>query len=437
VARAVVAIVGRPNVGKSTLFNRLVGERIAIVEDLPGTTRDRIYATTEWRGREFSMIDTGGLDDPKAGEMEAAVRRQAEAAITEADVVLFVVDAQSGILPVEHEVADLLRRSGKPVLLVANKADSWRGEAQSAEFYELGLGTPLTVSAIQGIGTGDLLDAVVERLPAPVEETETSDVRIAIIGRPNVGKSSFLNALVGSERAVVSEIPGTTRDSVDTVFDFEARRVVLVDTAGIRRRGRVEEGIEKYALLRTAQALERADVAILMTDGTEGVTAQDVHIAGYALEASVGLVLAVNKWDVVDRGPEMTAKVEAEVAREFHFLPWMGHRFTSAKTGRNVKETLADAVKVVDERRRRLPTAELRNMLVEAVAAHPPTPYKGKELRFTHVTQARGKAPTFVFFVDPPAGVHFTYQRYLENQLRERFGFPGTPIKLEFKSAHE
>jgi GTP-binding protein len=436
-ARAVVAIVGRPNVGKSTLFNRLVGERIAIVEDLPGTTRDRIYATTEWRGREFSMIDTGGLDDPKAGEMEAAVRRQAEAAITEADVVLFIVDAQSGILPVEHEVADLLRRSGKPVLLVANKADSWRGEAQSAEFYELGLGTPRTVSAIQGIGTGDLLDAVVERLPAPVEETETSDARIAIIGRPNVGKSSFLNTLVGSERAVVSEIPGTTRDSVDTAFDFEGRRVVLVDTAGIRRRGRVEEGIEKYALLRTATALERADVAILMTDGTEGVTAQDVHIAGYALEASVGLVLAVNKWDVVDRGPEMTAKVEAEVAREFHFLPWMGHRFTSAKTGRNVRETLADAVKVVDERRRRVPTAELRNMLVEAVAAHPPTPYKGKELRFTHVTQARGKAPTFVFFVDPPAGVHFTYQRYLENQLRERFGFPGTPIKLEFKSAHE
>ncbi len=436
-ARAVVAIVGRPNVGKSTLFNRLIGERIAIVEDLPGTTRDRIYATTEWRSREFSMIDTGGLDDPKAGEMEAAVRRQAEAAITEADVVLFIVDAQSGILPVEHEVADLLRRSGKPVLLVANKADSWRGEAQSAEFYELGLGTPLTVSAIQGIGTGDLLDAVVEHLPAPVEDTETSDARVAIIGRPNVGKSSLLNALVGSERAVVSEIPGTTRDSVDTVIDFDGRRVVLVDTAGIRRRGRVEEGIEKYALLRTAQALERADVAILMTDATEGVTAQDVHIAGYALEASVGLVLAVNKWDVVDRGPEMTAKVEAEIAREFHFLPWMGHRFVSAKTGRNVREALADAVKIVDERRRRVPTAELRNMLVETVAAHPPTPYKGKELRFTHVTQARGKAPTFVFFVDPPAGVHFTYQRYLENQLRERFGFPGTPIRLEFKSARE
>src|SRR5688572_24530946 len=264
VARAVVAVVGRPNVGKSTFFNRIVGERVAIVEDLPGTTRDRIYATAEWRGREFSLIDTGGLDDPRAGEMEAAVRRQAEAAIAEADVVLFVVDAQTGILPVEHDVADPLRRSGKPVILVANKADSWRGEAQAAEFYELGLGDLYSVSAIQGLGTGDLLDAVVERLPEIPAEEEAHDPRVAIVGRPNVGKSSFLNSLVGSERAVVSEIPGTTRDSVDTLVDFEGRRVVLVDTAGIRRRGRIEEGIEKYALLRTAHALERADVAILI-----------------------------------------------------------------------------------------------------------------------------------------------------------------------------
>ena len=436
-ARAVVAIVGRPNVGKSTLFNRLIGERIAIVEDIPGTTRDRIYATTEWRAREFSMIDTGGLDAPRVGEIEAAVRRQAQAAIREADVVLFIVDAQSGILPVEHDVADLLRRSGKPVLLVANKADSWRGEAQSADFYELGLGTPLTVSAIQGIGTGDLLDAVVERLPPMGAAEEAKEPRIAIVGRPNVGKSSFLNALVGSERAVVSEIPGTTRDSIDSLLELADRRVVLVDTAGIRRRGRTEEGIEKYALLRTAQALERADVAILMTDATEGVTAQDVHIAGYALEASVGLVLAVNKWDVVDRGPEMTAAVEAEIAREFHFLPWMGHRFVSAKTGRGVPETLADALAVVDERTKRVPTRELHRLLTEAVAAHPPSPHRGKEVRFAHVTQARGKAPTFVFFVSAPEGVHFTYQRYLENRIREQFGFAGTPIKLEFKSAHE
>lgn len=436
-AKAVVAIVGRPNVGKSTLFNRLVGERIAIVEDIPGTTRDRIYATAEWRGREFSLIDTGGLDDPRAGEMESAVRRQAETAIREADVVLFVVDAKSGILPVEHDVADMLRRSGKPVLLVANKADSWRGEAQSAEFYELGLGEVIPVSAIQGLSTGDLLDAVVERLPVDEPEAESADPRVAIVGRPNVGKSSFLNTLVGNERAVVSEIAGTTRDSVDTLMEFDGRRVVLVDTAGIRRRGRVEEGIEKYALLRTAQALERADVAILLTDATEGVTAQDVHIAGYALEASVGLVLAVNKWDVVDRGPEMTALVEAEVDREFHFVPWMPHHLVSAKTGRNVRATLADALAVVDERTKRVPTAELHRILTEAVAAHPPAPHRGREVRFTHATQARGKAPTFVFFVDHPEGVHFTYQRYLENRIREKFGYRGTPIKLEFKAAKE
>ena len=436
-ARAVVAIVGRPNVGKSTLFNRLVGERIAIVEDVAGTTRDRIYATTEWRGRDFSLIDTGGLEEPGPGQIEAAVRRQAEAAIDEADVVMFLVDAQTGVLPVEHDVADLLRRSGKPVLLVANKADSWRGEAQSAEFYELGLGTPLTVSAIQGIGTGDLLDAVVELLPVHEDEPESADPRVAIVGRPNVGKSSLLNTLVGAERAVVSDIPGTTRDSIDTTLDFDDRRVVLVDTAGIRRRGRIEEGIEKYALLRTAHALERADVAILMTDGTEGVTAQDVHIAGYALEAGVGVVLAVNKWDVVDRGPEMTAQVEAEITREFHFMPWMPHRFVSAKTGRNVPETLADALTIVDERKKRVPTSDLHALLTEAVAAHPPTAYRGRELRFTHVTQAKGRQPTFVFFVDPPEGVHFTYQRYLENRIRERFGFAGTPIKLEFKAAKE
>ena len=434
-AKAVVAIVGRPNVGKSTLFNRLVGERVAIVEDQPGTTRDRIYATAEWRGREFSLIDTGGLHDPSAGKLEAAVRGQAETAIADADLVLFVVDAQSGILPVEHDVADLLRRSGKPVLLVANKADSWRGEAQAAEFYELGLGEVVAVSAIQGLGTGDLLDAILERLPPETAEEETTDARIAIVGRPNVGKSSFLNALVGSERAVVSEIPGTTRDAVDTLVELDGRRIVLVDTAGIRRRGRIDEGIEKYALLRTAQALERADVAVLLTDATEGITAQDVHIAGYALEAAVGLVLAVNKWDVVDRGTEMTAAVEQEIAREFHFAPWMSHHLVSAKTGRNVRQTLDDAVGIVDERRKRVATSDLHRLLVDAIASHPPSPHRGREVKFTHVTQARGKAPTFVFFVDPPEGVHFTYQRYLENQIRARFAFKGTPIRLEFRAA--
>ncbi|HLZ48572.1 MAG TPA: ribosome biogenesis GTPase Der, partial [Candidatus Limnocylindria bacterium] len=308
-SRAVVAIVGRPNVGKSTLFNRLVGERVAIVEDLPGTTRDRIYATAEWRGREFALVDTGGLDDPKAGPMEAAVRAQAENAIDEADVVLFVVDAKAGILPVEHDVADRLRRTSKPVLVVANKSDSWRGEAQSAEFYALGLGEVHTVSAMQGTGTGDLLDALTAVLPEEQPAEEAYDARVAIIGRPNVGKSSFLNALVGEERAVVSEIPGTTRDTVDTALERGGKRILLVDTAGIRRRGSIAHGIEQYALLRTVRAIERADVAVLLVDATEGIVDQDVHNAGYAIEAGVGLVLAINKWDAVERGMETTERV--------------------------------------------------------------------------------------------------------------------------------
>ena len=438
-ARGLVAVVGRPNVGKSTLFNRLVGDRVAIVEDEPGTTRDRIYAPVEWRGREFTLVDTGGLDDAQ-GTMETAVREQAQAAIDEADVVVFVVDAKDGILPVEHDVADRLRRARKPVILAANKAESWRTEAQAAEFYELGLGDLFSISALQGVGTGDLLDAIVDRLPAPGGEAgpDTGEARIAIVGRPNVGKSSFLNKLAGEERSVVTEIPGTTRDAVDTVIVRGERQIRLVDTAGIRRRGRIDEGIEKFALLRTVRALERADVAIVITDATEGLTAQDVHIAGYALEAYIGLVLAVNKWDLVPHSAENTSAVEGTIDREFHFASWLEHRFVSAKTGRGVEEALAAALAVVDERKKRIATADLHRMLVEAVAAHPPPADRnGKEVRFHHVTQAKGPAPTFVFFVDRPAAVHFSYSRYLENQIRERFGFAGTPLKIELRGARE
>ena len=438
-ARGLVAVVGRPNVGKSTLFNRLVGDRVAIVEDEPGTTRDRIYAPVEWRGREFTLVDTGGLDDAQ-GTMETAVREQAQAAIDEADVVVFVVDAKDGILPVEHDVADRLRRARKPVILAANKAESWRTEAQAAEFYELGLGDLFSISALQGVGTGDLLDAIVDRLPAPGGEAgpDTGEARIAIVGRPNVGKSSFLNKLAGEERSVVTEIPGTTRDAVDTVIVRGERQIRLVDTAGIRRRGRIDEGIEKFALLRTVRALERADVAILITDATEGLTAQDVHIAGYALEAYIGLVLAVNKWDLVQHGADPTRAAESAIAREFHFAPWLGHRLVSAKTGRNVEEALADAVAVADERKKRISTADLHRLLMEAVAAHPPPGDRtGKEVRFHYVTQAKGPAPTFVFFVDRPAAVHFSYTRYLENRIRERFGFRGTPIRIELRPARE
>ncbi len=442
--RPVVAVVGRPNVGKSTLFNRLVGERLAIVEDLPGTTRDRIYATCEWRGREFTLVDTGGLDgaaddrSPEAtAQLATAVRHQATLAIDEADAVLFVVDAKAGLLPLEHDVADRLRRGRKPVIVAANKSDSWRGEAQSSEFYEFGLGEVYPVSALQGTGTGDLLDAVVEALPAPTPDAEAHDARVAIVGRPNVGKSSFLNVLAGADRAVVSTIPGTTRDTIDTTLERAGRRILLVDTAGIRRRGRIEQGIEQYSLLRTVRAIERADVAIVLVDATEGITAQDLHIAGYALEARVGMVLAVNKWDAVERSAEMTARFEADIAREFHFAPWLGSRFVSAKTGRGVEATLSDALAIVARRGARISTSDLHRLLVDALAAHPPPTDHGREVRFHHVTQAKGPAPTFVFFVDRPDAVHFSYQRYLENRIRERFDFAGTPLRLEFRGARE
>jgi GTP-binding protein len=392
-------------------------------------------------------VDTGGLDEvpgPRERDavggvagLEDAVRRQADVAIDEADLVLLIVDAKDGIVPIEQELADRLRRSGKPTLLVANKADGWRGEAQSAEFYQLGLGDVQTVSAIQGHGTGDLLDAVVERLPADEPRAGPTHARVAIVGRPNVGKSSFLNALAGSERAVVSEVSGTTRDTTDTTIERDGRPIVLIDTAGIRRRGRVEQGIEKYALLRTARALERSDVAILLIDATEGITAQDVHVAGYAIEAGVGIVLALNKWDLVDRSEENTERVAGVIARELHFAPWIGHRFVSAKTGRNVETTLADAVAIVDRRKLHVPTGELHRLLVDALAAHPPPTNRGKPVRFHHVTQADTRTPTFVFFVDRPDLVHFSYRRYLENRIREKWGFAGTPIRLQMRAARD
>jgi len=447
VPRGVVAVVGRPNVGKSTLFNRLVGERLAIVEDLPGTTRDRLYGSVEWRGREFSLVDTGGLDvvpgprgrDATAGVagLEDSVRRQADVAIDEADLVLFIVDAKDGILPIEQELAGRLRRSGKATLLVANKADGWRGEAQAAEFYQLGLGDLHTVSAIQGHGTGDLLDAIVERLPPDEAVEDTAAPRIAVVGRPNVGKSSFLNSLAGFERAVVSDLPGTTRDTTNTTIERNGRPVVLVDTAGIRRRGRVEQGIESYALLRTARALEHADVAILLVDANEGVTAQDVHVAGYAIEAGVGIVVGLNKWDLVDRSEENTEHFGRVIAREFHFAPWISYRFVSAKTGRNVETVLADAVAIVDRRKLHVATSDLHRLLVEAIAAHPPPTNRGQPVRFHHVTQADTRTPTFVFFVDRPDLVHFSYQRYLDNRIREKWGFAGTPIRIQMRGARE
>ncbi len=428
------ALVGRPNVGKSTLFNRLMGERVAIVEHLPGTTRDRLYGDVEWRGRTFSLVDTGGIGaEPRGDEMRRAVRAQAEAAIEEADLVVFVVDAQAGAIGVDAEIADELRKSGKPVLLVANKAESWRGEAQAHEFHALGLGAPHTVSALHGLGSGDLLDAILDALPERADEAPSAEARIAIVGRPNVGKSSLLNAIVGEERAIVNPAPGTTRDPVDTLVERDGRRLVLVDTAGLRRRGRIEQGIEAFARLRTVRAVDRSDVAVVLVDATEGITAQDLHVAGYVLEAYKGIVIAVNKWDAIARSEQTTAEWRARLREEFHFASWAEALFVSAKTGRNVDELVDAAIDIARERRKKVPPADLRRFLVEAVGKNPPPPAESAPVRFTHVLQSEIPEPVFVFFVNRPDAVHFSYRRYLENELRRRFGFAGTPLRLVFR----
>lgn len=437
-AKPLVALVGRPNVGKSTLFNRLTGQREAIVEDLPGTTRDRLYGNAEWEGREFVVIDTAGLT--MEGEVEgvqARVQDQVRVAIAEADAIVWLVDSAAGLMPEDKEVAHLLRQSCKPLALAANKSDSPRLRAQAAEFFALGCGEPYPISALHGTGTGDLLDRVVELLPpeAPDEEEADEEVtRIAIVGRPNVGKSSLVNALLGEERVVVDSTPGTTRDAIDTAFTYQGQRVVLIDTAGIRRRGRIEVGIEKYSVFRAVRAINRADVALLVVDATEGFTAQDAHVAGYVEEAGVGEVIVVNKWDLRRQKDLSAERLRAEAARKLAFLDYTPLFFVSALTGFRVSEPLEAALHIREERRRRVPTARLNEVVREAQQRHaPPSGSSGQRFRIYYATQASAAPPTFVFFVNDPALCHFSYRRYLENQLRQAFGFHGTPLRLHFR----
>jgi GTP-binding protein len=448
-ARAIVALVGRPNVGKSTLFNRLVGEQQAVVHETPGTTRDRLHGTVEWRGREFTLVDTGGLGLDESGDLQQSIIAQADAAIREADVVVFVTDVRAGPLASDVEVADRLRRTQKPLILVANKADSPRDRQRVTDFFELGLGEPLAVSSTQGIGTGDLLDSILEALPAlpsprPVEgdgegEGETPDsapIPVAIVGRPNVGKSSLLNSIVGEQRTIVNDVPGTTRDAIDTLAEHEGKSLLLIDTAGIRRRGRVERGIETYSVLRAMRAIERAEVAILVLDAHTDITAQDAHVGGYIHEAAKGCVIAVNKWDLVERSPDAGEQHLAVVRRELAFLPYAPVAFISAKSGLNVGR-LQDRVLAVDrERERRIPTAQVNEHVREITTSHPLTE-RGKALKVLYATQASIRPPTFVLFVNEPALVHFSYRRYLENQLRRRFGFEGTGIRIVLRGRSE
>jgi len=434
--KPIVAVVGRPNVGKSTLFNRLIGQPLAIVEDLPGTTRDRLYADSEWNGRVFTVVDTGGLVFDESGEVEWKVREQAQIAIAEADVIVFVVDASTGLTAADREAADLLRRTDKPLILAANKADNENRRQAAVEFYELGLGDPIPISALHGTGTGDLLDAITASLaPEEVEEPDEA-IRVAIVGRPNVGKSSLLNALLGEERAIVSEIPGTTRDAIDTRLEWGGQPVVLIDTAGIRRRGRIEPGVEKYSVLRAMRAIQRADVAVLVLDGVDGPTAQDAHVAGYILEEMKSVVVAVNKWDLVPKDSHTMHQYTQVVRGALRFMDYVPVLFISAKTGQRVGQVLDTALRVRDERLVRLSTAELNDILRQAVARQSPPTKAGKVLKFYYVTQPSVDPPTFVFFVNDKELVHFSYARYLENQIRERYPFTGTPLRLLFRG-HE
>lgn len=463
--KPLVAIVGRPNVGKSTFFNRMIGERVAIVEDLPGTTRDRIYGDTDWNGREFTLIDTGGLEfgsgvpvgqvglNRQPGDIMKNVRAQAELAIQEADVIVFLVDAASGITAADEEVAEMLRHAKKPVVLAANKADNARLRQDAVEFYNFGLGDPITLSSVQGTGTGDVLDAIVEALPPEeedqLEEEEEGVVRIAIVGRPNVGKSSLLNAILGSERSIVSDVPGTTRDAIDTTFEFAGRKIVLVDTAGIRRRGKIIPGIEKFSVLRSSRAIERSDVALLLIDASEGLAAQDTHIAGEIDKQAKGVVVVVNKWDLAQQqrkneradifpqSDEEIPSAEAyrrRLAEDLKFIPYAPIIFASAKTGYHIQSILQTALDIADTRFLRIATSRLNEVAQEAVRRHHPPIMHGRTLKIYYGTQIRVNPPTFVFFVNDPQLLHFSFERYLENRLRAAFGFKGTAIRLFFRA---
>ena len=447
----IVALVGRPNVGKSTLFNRIIGQRRAIVEDVPGTTRDRLYGEAEWNGKFFTVVDTGGLeilesqklrrpqDQPRplssasVGFIEE-IREQAEVAIAEADVIVMLVDVLDGLTPADDDVAEVLRRSDKPVLVAANKADNEAREQAAYEFYALGLGEVFAISALHGTGVGDLLDEMVSVLPAVDEADEPDALKIALVGRPNVGKSSLLNKLLGEERAIVSAIPGTTRDATDTYLTWEDRPVLLIDTAGIRRRGRIERGIEKYSVLRSIKAMARADVVVLLLDAQDLVTAQDAHVAGYVLEERRSIIVLVNKWDLIEKDTYTMDAYTRQIRADLKFLDYVPVLYISALTGQRVHKLLPLAFQVYEERMVRIPTGELNRIVEDATIRHSPPHKAGKRLKFLYATQASVDPPTFVFFVNDTRLVHFSYKRYLENQIRKRYGYLGTPLKLVFRS---
>ncbi len=436
--RPIVAIVGRPNVGKSTLFNRLVGDRQAIVEDVPGTTRDRLYGETEWRGRVYTIIDTGGLD-PHADEgYSALIRDQVITAIAEADAILFMVDVVSGVTSADIEIAELLRKTDKPVILLGNKSDNERRREAAVELFELGLGEPMAVSAHHDQGVREIRDILDGLLPPSEGDLPLdSQLRIAIVGRPNVGKSALVNTILGQDRVIVSEVAGTTRDAVDTNFVYGEHELVLIDTAGLRRRGKVQAGVEKYSVMRAREAIERCDVAVLLLDATEKLAAQDLHVGGFVADAHKGMIVAINKWDLAEDSEENRDALARRVLRRLRFTPWAPLAFVSAMTRLNIAGLLDLAVEIGETRSVRIPTAEVNAALREAVTSHPPSSVGRRRVKIKYATQAEIRPPTFVFFANDASLLHFSYRRYLENSIRRRFGFEGTAIKMEFRSRSE
>ncbi len=449
--KPVVAIVGRPNVGKSTLFNRLAERRMAIVDDIPGTTRDRLATEVEWTGVVFDIIDTGGLDPTQVGPGKGQeplsvgshqfideIRNQAELAIEEADAILFVVDGQSGVTPADREITESLRKAQEikdgetypPILLVVNKCESPEARQNAVQFYELGFNEIFIVSAIHGSGTGDMLDVLVGELPESGEEEEDTSVKIAIVGKPNVGKSSLLNKIIGEDRVIVSNIPGTTRDAIDTRLVYNDMRITIIDTAGIRKRGSIEPGVEKFSVLRAMKSIERSDVALLVVDAFEGIKSQDTHVAGYILDEWKSVVVVINKWDLIEKDTHTMAEFTKYIRYELNFMDYVPILFTSALTGKRVDQVLDLALEVQKERMIRLPTSQVNKIVQHAQDKHPSPSKAGRHFKIYYGTQVRNNPPTFLLHVNNPQLTHFTYLRYIENQIREHTPFVGTPIKI-------
>ena len=438
-SKPVVAIVGRPNVGKSTLFNVLAGEKISIVKDTPGVTRDRIYADTSWLDRDFTLIDTGGIEPESKDIIISQMREQAQIAIDTADVIIFITDVRQGLVDADSKVADMLRRSGKPVVLVVNKVDSFQKfMADVYEFYNLGIGDPIPVSASNHQGVGDLLEAVSNHFKKDGSESDDDDrPRIAIVGRPNVGKSSIVNRLVGEKRVIVSDIAGTTRDAIDTPLKRNGREYILIDTAGLRRKSKIHEDLERYSIIRTVTAVERADVVVMVIDAAEGVAEQDAKIAGIAHERGKGVIIAVNKWDAVEKDDKTIYKMTEKIKQTLAYMPYAEFVFISAKTGQRLDKLFELIDMIIENQSMRIATGVLNEILAEAVAMQQPPSDKGRRLKIFYMTQISVKPPTFVVFVNDKKLMHYSYTRYIENQIRNAFGFRGTPLRFIIRERKE